>query len=453
MGNLFTSLYTSAGALKVFDRQISTIQNNITNASTPGYARQTQAIEAMRFNLEDGLVGGVTAGPVQSARNEYAEDAVRRQNSLLGQAGQKAADLANVESLFSLSSQYGVSGSLNTFFKSFSQLAVNPNDTVARQTVIDRSSELAQSVNYAAAGLANIGQNAERQIQAGVDAVNRIAARIRDLNVVIQRNFHSTADAGIDASMNVALEELSNYANYSVLQQRDGSISVYFGGQTPLVLGQDQYRIQADVSSAVTKIRDAEGSDITSQVTTGKLAGVLEEKNTLVPGYMSSLNTLARALADTVNQKLQDGVDSSGATPVRDLFSYDPTLGEAVSLSVTGITPAEIAAASPAAPGGNGNALDIAGLVDTKLINNFTLSEYFGKIGGEVGRDLSTSREQQQTRTSMLIQAKGLRDQASGVSIDEEATHLLQVQRAYQAAGKLFGVINSLADTVLGLIK
>ena len=36
MGRLFTSLLNSTGALQVYGRVFSVIQNNITNANTPG---------------------------------------------------------------------------------------------------------------------------------------------------------------------------------------------------------------------------------------------------------------------------------------------------------------------------------------------------------------------------------------------------------------------------------
>jgi flagellar hook-associated protein 1 len=46
-----------------------------------------------------------------------------------------------------------------------------------------------------------------------------------------------------------------------------------------------------------------------------------------------------------------------------------------------------------------------------------------------------------------------LRDQVSSVSLDEEAAHLIQLQRAYQAAGKMMSVLNELTGTVIDIIK
>ncbi len=198
---------------------------------------------------------------------------------------------------------------------------------------------------------------------------------------------------------------------------------------------------------------DASGKDITAQISAGKLKGLLDEKNDLIPGYLSDLNTLAQNVADQVNSKLAAGVYANGASPTVDLFSYDASLGAAATIGVTAITPDQIAAASAGAPGGNGNALDLAALGSAKLINGYTFTQYYGNLGARVGRDVAAAKDQNATQQSLLSQARSLRDQISGVSLDEEAMLLLQVQRAYQAAGKLVSVINSITDALMAAVQ
>ncbi|HBY62961.1 MAG TPA: hypothetical protein DEH78_24320, partial [Solibacterales bacterium] len=58
MGSLFGSLLGTAGAMRAYERVLAVSQNNVTNASTPGYAKQIQHTEAMAFQPEAGLAGG-----------------------------------------------------------------------------------------------------------------------------------------------------------------------------------------------------------------------------------------------------------------------------------------------------------------------------------------------------------------------------------------------------------
>jgi flagellar hook-associated protein 1 FlgK len=454
MGTLTTSLLNAVGSMRVFNRQLTVVQNNIANASAPGYVRQTQVVKSDPLQLETGRSGGISAGGLVSARDEFAEDNIRRQQSLLGEADQKATDLGSVESAFDLSSPNSVSGTLASLFASFSSLAVNPASAVARATVLNAAGNLATSINQTASALTNAGARANQGIQITVDAVNRIAGQIRDINAHIRETYMANTDAGVDAQMHTALEELSQYVSFTTLKQTDGTVSLYFGGQVALVVGAHQFEIKADYSDPnTTRIRGADGDDLTAQATSGKLAAQLQEKNTVFPGYLAGLNTLAKEVSDQVNQKLAGGLDASGNTPAINLFSYDATFGAARTMKVTAITEDQIAAASAGSPGGNGNALDIADLLHAKAVNGFTFIEHFGNLGAQVGRDIANAKQDQQDQSSLVAQAHSLRDQVSGVDINEEAAKLLEIQRAYQAAGKIMNILNELTDTVIGLIQ
>ena len=54
---------------------------------------------------------------------------------------------------------------------------------------------------------------------------------------------------------------------------------------------------------------------------------------------------------------------------------------------------------------------------------------------------------------SLLTQARAQRQDESGVSLDEEAAHLVQLQRAYQASAQLFRTINEMTQDVIGMLR
>ncbi|MEJ7607204.1 MAG: flagellar basal body protein [Bryobacteraceae bacterium] len=62
MSNLLASLRTSSGALDALQQSVAVSQNNVTNASTPGYARQRLRMTALEFAPSQGFMGGVKAG-------------------------------------------------------------------------------------------------------------------------------------------------------------------------------------------------------------------------------------------------------------------------------------------------------------------------------------------------------------------------------------------------------
>jgi flagellar hook-associated protein 1 FlgK len=243
-------------------------------------------------------------------------------------------------------------------------------------------------------------------------------------------------------------------ADYTMLRGSDGSYNIYLGGQTPLVLGDHAYDITADFSRLQTVILDSQGNDVTRQLTNagGSLGAMLQEKNATLPGYMASLNQVARNFADTVNTALGQGLDRNGNVPAINLFTYSLVTGAASSLAVTAITPDQIAAASVGAPGGNGNALAVAQLAGQPAVNGFTFIQAYGNLGGQVGRDVSNAQQDRVAQQDLVTQVQQQRAQVSGVSLDAEAAKLLQFQQSYQAMGKLVTVLDGLTQTVINLI-
>ena len=100
MSNLLAALNVTAGALNAFSLALETTQNNVANAQTPGYAAQTQTLQSEAFNLANGVIGGVSAGEVTSARDEFAEQNVHQQNMLLGAATQNVNSLTQLQNLY-----------------------------------------------------------------------------------------------------------------------------------------------------------------------------------------------------------------------------------------------------------------------------------------------------------------------------------------------------------------
>ena len=53
----------------------------------------------------------------------------------------------------------------------------------------------------------------------------------------------------------------------------------------------------------------------------------------------------------------------------------------------------------------------------------------------------------------LVDQLKRQRQQVSGVSLDEETTHLIQYQHAYQAAARVISIVDGMLDTLINHTK
>jgi flagellar hook-associated protein 1 FlgK len=452
MGNLTTSLINSSNALEAYGGALEVIQNNVTNANTPGYANQLVTLVAQPFDLAKGATGGVALGVTQSSRSQFAEQSVRTQQTASAYDQQKVTDLSAAQNYFSLSTTSGIAPSISALFQSFSELSVTPNDEVARQTVLNDATTVAQNFNDTASGLLSQTSSLIQATSSTISSINQLAGTIAQINGQNPEDLQGGVDAGVDAQLNSALDQLSQYVNFTVLPQSNGTISVYLGGQTPLVVGAQSYDISGDFSAPQTAILSSSGNDITAQATGGQLGAEIDDYNNVLPSYVSSLNTLAQTLADQVNNTLNNGIDENGAAPVTNLFAYNASTGAALTLSVNPLTPDQIAAATPGAPGGNGNALALAALASAPVVNGYTFAQAYGNLGAQVGSDLSTAQNNSTTDQSLLTQAETLRQNISGVSLDNEAVNLMLYERSYDAISKMLGVLTSLSLDIVNLL-
>lgn len=453
MGNLFGSLLSTAGALRVFERGLTTTQNNVVNANTPGYAKQRQTFEAKRYEPDLNIIGGVGAGELTNYRDAFSERNVQRRSSQASVEQQRKASLSSIEALYPIGEGAGIPGSLNKFFNAFSQLTVAPNDAASRQVALDRAADVSFNFRRTANQLIAERGSTRLTLNSSVTAVNEIAGRIRDLNASRRGNSQAASDPGSESKLYAALEELSQYVDFNAIVSPDSGVSVYLGGQSLLVIGDRQYNISADVLDDKVRILNSDGQEITQELSGGKIVGLVDIYNNKLPGYLDNLNTLAASFAQSVNLALSQGVDQNGNPPAQDLFSYDITYGAAYTLRPTDLTTDQLALAATGQPGGNTNAIAVAQLAQDQTTSGQNFSQYYGTIAGTVGRDLANAKSIFGIQGDLLSQAKELRSELQDVSLDEEAAQLIQYQRAYQASAQLFKTINDMTETIMSVMR
>jgi len=476
MANILATLGSTAGALDAIDQVLQITQNNVANASTPGYAKQSLDLEALPFDLSTGASGGVRAGQIQSSRDQYAEQAVRSQNTLLGNARQNVSSLTSLQSLFDISGQSGIPYALNNLLQSFSAWAQSPSDTAARQTVLEQAGSLATAFQQTAAGLAGAEQQTGQQLSTTVGQINRLTTQLQGDNVKILQGAHN--DPAVDADVNSTLEQLSQYGSITAFEQSNGSWTVLLNGQTPLLVGSQQYQISYQLAGsanpvyaghAAAQITAADGTDITAETTGGQLGALLNIRNTVIPSYLGDasqpgdLNTMAKHFADRVNQLLTP-VDNSSGAPVSTgvpIFTYDATNDTNVAQTLAvdpAVTPDQLTAADPGPPPvSNGVPLALSALSDgtgsDDQIDGASYSQFFGSMASQIGSALNNASNQQTVQQSAVAQAQNLRQQTSGVSLDEEATILVQFQRAYDANSRLISVLDQITLDAINILQ
>lgn len=155
-----------------------------------------------------------------------------------------------------------------------------------------------------------------------------------------------------------------------------------------------------------------------------------------------------------ISVAIADGAAGPAKGDVFRVNSYaDTTQRAGISAAVTASTDA-IAAGTTSAPGDNQNALALAAIQNANLFNgNQTIEGYYNNARTTVAQAVNTAFGQAEGEQISQSQIQQLSDGQRAVSIDDEATNLIQFQRAFEASSRIITTTDSLLQTIINMVQ
>lgn len=465
--SLLSALATTSTALQVFSTALGADQTNVSNSATPGFASVRAVIRPITdtITVSDGnTVSGSDTVQIQSSSNSYADAAVQAASSQASNSQVSANSLTPVNQAFDITGASGILAAFQSFSSAFSGLSVSPGDPTLQATAIAAAGAVANAFRSAAATLDSQSTSISSQIETTVGSINDLSSQIRQYNVALRGK--SSADPATDASLRSALDQLSTLTDITVTKNHDGTVNVLTGGQQPLVLGDQAYGLQANLSAPPENQITSTGGGSSPGQYSGQLGALLQVRNgalqTLLGGngVTGSLNQLALGFASRVNAVLSGGVTSSGGQGLP-IFNYDANSASNVARTLatdSAVTPATLAVATGGVSAqSNGVANQLAALPSSAAasdqIAGQSAENFFASIATGIGQQLSDARSQASTDAAALTSAQSARQQVSGVSLDTEAVSITSYQRAYEASARLVSILDQLTSDEVNLIK
>ncbi len=448
--NLNATLSSAVRSLLVSSAAIQTTNNNISNANTPGYSRQTVALTE---SLPDGsgLGTGVDLVGYQSVRSELLQGQIQSQTQTQSGANAQLSTLQQVQNVFS-SSTNNLSSQLSALFSSLSSLSTSPSDSSLRQSVLTAGQNLANSFNSASNSLTSLQTSLNSQVTQDVSQINQLTQQIAALNPQIQAAQAKGQGLGaLQDQQDQLVLSLSKLTDVSTTKTENG-VTLTTGNGTPLVVGPNSYALQTSTGTdGLTHVLDANGADITSTITGGDLGGTLQARDKDIPSVLSKLDSLANEFATAFNAAQAKGTDANG-NPGQPFFNIPTTVaGSAAGIKLALTSPTQIAASSDGTAGSNGNLSVFEAIQTTKLLSGDTPVNSYASVVFHVGTLVATANTNVTATTASLSQLNDQRASVSGVSIDEESTNLIRYQQAYEAAARVVNTVNTLFSVTMNM--
>jgi flagellar hook-associated protein 1 FlgK len=335
----------SVSALQAFQNAINTTSNNVANASTPGYDRETVNLtEAVPQSNGAATIGaGVVVSGINRAFSQAAANQLNTSQSSLGQLNALQNYSNQIDNLFG-TTVGGLSTALQSFYSAFSDVANNPTSTASRQALIGQAQSVASSFQNASGALNSLNTDVNSRITADVTQINSIAKAISALNGQIVTG--TAQDGGQPPNelldqRDQLVSSLSQLVGISTTTDPNGALNVFVGNGQPLVL-QGQTTALTTVANQFNATQleisnSASSAVISNNITSGDLGGLLAARAQVINPALNQLGQIATGLSQTVNAQQADGMDLSGNLGAN-IFSVSAPLATGSSRNTDAVT-------------------------------------------------------------------------------------------------------------------
>ncbi|MGA2657342.1 MAG: flagellar hook-associated protein FlgK [Verrucomicrobiota bacterium] len=468
MPGLFDSLNIASSGLNAQQQAVGVAGQNLANVNNPAYSRQVvveQAATPLQTSLgQEGA--GVQVVAIQQIRDAMLDGQIQGENSItsflqtqqnalqnaqsnLGEQLQSAASSSDASSVGSTG---GLDSGLSGLFNEFQALSIDPGSTPNRQAVISQAQQLAAQFNQVNQSLSDLHDQLNQSVQTGVGSANQLLSEIAGLNhqiTLAQGASGGTANDLVDLRQE-KLEDLAKLVNFQPVANSDGSVNVVVDGQLLVSGSEVQDTLQSyDAGGGQLMVRTA-GAGTPLTLTGGSIQGAIDSRDNALASLQSGLNQLASQLITRVNAVYSKGCDLNGNTGASFFTGADASdIGVNAALASD---PSALQAAGVAGASGDNQvaaALAQLGTAPQSGLGNQTFSGSYNATITDLGSALSTANSRlsdQQTVQNMLSQQ---RTSVSGVSLNDEMTHLMTYQQAFQAAAELVSTINTMLGDLM----
>ncbi len=313
--SLALTLNAALSGLQTQQANLQIVSDNIANASTEGFTRKTAESSA---KVLAGLGAGVELGTIKRTVDEALIREIRESLSLaaIDKVAQPFYD--QMQDLFGRpGDNTSISATIADLAGAMEAYSATPEGPTQRIEVINAALAVVRQLDTMSEQIQSLRGDAERQLTAAIDEINAELQNIADLNDEIKLRVASgESTAAFADKRDTALERLAEYIDIQTFTRSSGEIVIFtnegtlldgfpnFLSHTPLnVLSPTASYANGDIDGISLNNRD-----ITTTLKGGKLRGLIDLRDTTLPGLQAEIDQLAAMLRDEINAVHNKGV-------------------------------------------------------------------------------------------------------------------------------------------------
>ncbi|MBF0392530.1 MAG: flagellar hook-associated protein FlgK [Alphaproteobacteria bacterium] len=307
--SLTLGLNAALSGLLTAQKGLEVASHNIANVNTVGYTRKT-------FNPESRVLGGIGVGVQVGAITRDVDRGLikdmQRQYGVVGKLDIQDEYFQRMQDIFGRpGDNTSISHTISRVAAEFETLAADPSKSTQQVKAISTATEMTTQLNQMSEQVQTLRLEADRELETAIGTINELLTAISDLNDKIVRDGTlKTGTADLEDKRDQALLELSEYLDIQYFERSDGSMTVFTSQGATLVMSQAltvehsaAVSVDASQSEAAGSFDGltANGIDFTDSLVSGKLKGLLELRDNILPDLQAQIDQLTVQTRDLVN--------------------------------------------------------------------------------------------------------------------------------------------------------
>jgi flagellar hook-associated protein 1 len=488
------ALSIATGGLANINSQLALVSQNVANASTPGYAAEVATQQSV---VADGVGLGVRSGPATRDVDAALQAEVFSQNAIVAGLQTRQNALQAIDAAQGTPGQNtDIASLLGNLQNQFSTLLNDPSSQAQQSQVVSSATTLAQNINTLGNAYIAQRQTAQDNIVSEVATLNATLSTIGGLSDKII-SLHSTgrSTADLENQRDAAVATLSQLVGVKVLQQPNGDVLIttpaglplpIHGAADPLSTGDVNVLPETSYPAGGIPPIMLGGVDVTTQLQGGQIGANIALRDATLPTDQAELDEFAQNLASRFGAQGLDlftdpvgNVPLGGGVPVQNGYigfagtiqvnpavQADPSLVRDGTPNInagnlagyTGIIAAVLNNALGSNPPLNSNAIGLgpAGNLNAPYAgptppyaSSSTLQQLATTMLAAQAQDSATTSTQTDTEQAVQTSLASKLSAQSGVNMDTEMSHMIQLQNAYGANAKIISAVQAMWSQLL----
>jgi flagellar hook-associated protein FlgK len=309
MSGIYSTLSIAKTAIAAQQYGLSITGQNVANVNNEDYSVQYANQVSMKPAPYAGFIfgTGVDLSEIKQSVDALLEGRLTEEYASQAYFEEQESYMRVLEGFFDESSDSSLASVLTEFWNTWHDMSDNPQGSSERVAVFESGNKLAERFESVLLDMDSLLTDISNDIIAAVGQINELTTKIADLNKEILSVGVGSSANDLKDQRTALVKDLSSLITINSFEQSNGSLTINVANAYTIVNGVDSYRLGVFDREVVWYNSEGGTQTISNDIEGGKVGGLLEMRDSVIPKYQAEINELAREMIWAINYQHSQG--------------------------------------------------------------------------------------------------------------------------------------------------